>query len=255
MDTPLTWLDLRAPITWLAASVIAATVVTNLVYPLSRRTGHLRAPGWQIAAWLGTGLFFVLVPLAAWHNGVLSPYYLGVGGLDWVPSLSLGVPVTVAIMAAILAGWLAYRRLLPGPTQPRATVRALTVLRAPLEAALSQWHWAFYRALAIAWIATWPSPASQPGGLLPRDFAPEAFYWGSWLGLLIAGLEWLLNPFAHMALRLSGSRESALCRAALAVATTGLFVATRNLWLCLACHVIAETIITTWLPLASEENP
>lgn len=255
MDTPLTWLDLRAPITWLAASVIAATVVTNLICPLSRRTGILRAPGWQVATWLGTALFFALVPLAAWQQGVLSPFYLGIGSLDWMSSLLLGAPVTLAIAAVILAGWLAYRRSLAGPIQLNALNRLITVLRAPLEAALLQWHWAFYRALAIAWVAAWPSSASQTDGLLAFDFATEALYWGSWLGLLIIGLEWLLNPCARMALQLSGSRETSLRRAALAVAITGLFVATRNLWLCLACHVLVETAIAAWSPPASEESP
>lgn len=255
METLSAWLDFRAPITWLVASVTAATIVTNLICPLSRRIGISGTPGWQIATWLGTALFFTLLPLAAWQQGVLSPFYLGVGSLDWVPSLLLGAPVTLAIAAIILAGWLAYRRSLAGPTQRNALDRPITVLRAPLEAALLQWHWAFYRALAVAWIAAWPWPALQTGELLAFDFAAEPLYWGSWLGLLIVGLEWLLNPCTRTALQLPGSRETSLRRAALAVATTGLFVATRNLWLCLACHVVVETAIAAWLPTASEESP
>ncbi|MCX7707617.1 MAG: hypothetical protein N2204_06390 [Anaerolineae bacterium] len=255
MDTLLTWLDFRAPITWLASSVAAAVILTNLVWPLRRLTGHFQASGWHIGAWLGKALFFVLLPLAAWQQGVLSPFYLGIAGLDWVPALLLGAPVTLAITAVTLAGWQAYRRSLAGPTQLRAGNRLITLLRAPVEAGLLQWHWAFYRALAIAGVAAWPASALQTDGLLALDFAADALYWGSWVGLLILGLEWLLNPFARLALRLPGDRETSLRQAAFAVATTGLFVATRNLWLCLACHVMVEIVIAAWLPLASEQSP
>ncbi len=254
MDTLSVGLDLHSPFTWLAGSVAAAVIVTNLAYLVGRRTADQRAPGWQIAAWLVTALFFVLLPLAAWQKGVLSPFYLGIGSLDWVSSLMLGAPVAAIITAIILAGWLAHRRMLPRPRDVHAADKVIAVLRAPLEAALLQWHWAFYRALAVGWVAAWPALASPPGAPLTLDPTTEPLYWGSWLGLLSAGVEWLLNPFARAGWRAAGSREAALRQAALAVATTGLFVATRHLWLCLACHMAVEIVIAVWLPPAADAN-
>ncbi len=84
---------------------------------------------------------------------------------------------------------------------------------------------------------------------LLQGLQSEPLYWGAWLGLAAAGLEWVLNPFDRACLRRTGDREVALRRAALAVATTGLFVLTRNFWLCLAVHVAVETLAVGWFPL------
>ena len=102
----------------------------------------------------------------------------------------------------------------------------------------------------------------MPGLTLPfaaklqAELQAQPLYWGSWLGLGLLVIEWLLNPFARAQLQpaapgvgTNSRAETALRTLALAVATTALFTLTRNLWLCLACQVIAETAITGWLPL------
>ncbi|MGQ9491516.1 MAG: hypothetical protein ACUVS6_12625 [Anaerolineae bacterium] len=250
-------LNLSSPAMWLLGSATAAVIATNLAGLLGRQTDNLRRAGWQIVAWVGAALFFVLLPLLSWREGILSPFYLGIASLDWGPSLLHGAPAAMMITAVLLAAWLFYRRTLPRPAIPLShpESRMIAVLRVPLDVALQQWHWAFYRALAIAWVAAWPSLALPGGQPFHLGFATDPLYWGSWLGLAVAGAEWLLNPFARAALRRSGSREASLRQAALAVATTALFAATRNLWLCLACHMAVEITVTTWLPLAPGESP
>jgi hypothetical protein len=83
----------------------------------------------------------------------------------------------------------------------------------------------------------------------------QPLYWGSWLGMVLVALEWVLNPFARRALFASRNNadyapaaERTVIRMALAITTTALFILTRNFWLPLACHVIVETAIVSFLP-------
>jgi hypothetical protein len=151
----------------------------------------------------------------------------------------------------LLFGWLVYRHSLPPGGAPSRIARGARLLRAPLDAALQQWHGAFYRALVIGLLpAAVGSLASVPlVSTLSRSAATEALYWGSWLGLGLLALEWALNPFARAALRHPIRREAALRRAIMMIATTALFALTRNFWLCLACDLVVETVIAGWLPL------
>jgi hypothetical protein len=128
--------------------------------------------------------------------------------------------------------------------------QVLAVLRAPLDAALAQWHWTFYRAAVAGWLMIPLGLPSAPAlDRLLAGLQAEPLYWGAWLGLTLAGVEWLLNPFARARLQRPGEREASFRRAALAVATTGLFVLTRNFWLCLAVHAVVETLAAAWFPL------
>jgi hypothetical protein len=98
-------------------------------------------------------------------------------------------------------------------------------------------------------------PAAFPS-TLRESLQSQPFYWGSWLGLGVLLVESALNPHLRAVLdtptqeeRAWGKPEAILRNLALAVATTALFILTRNLWLCLACQVIVETAIAAWLPL------
>jgi hypothetical protein len=80
--------------------------------------------------------------------------------------------------------------------------------------------------------------------------------------MILIGAEWALNPFARRVL--IGSRRGAdyvraaertVIRMALAVATTALFVLTRNFWLPLACHLVVETVVVAFLPVPGVPAP
>jgi hypothetical protein len=238
-------LDLTNPGLWLVASLMAVILATNVGWLLLRTrpgTKLARVPVLAPFGWLITALFLLLLPVAAWEHGALSPYLMGVSELDWIQSLAAGGILAVLIVGVTLFGWLTYRH-----TPLAISLSQLawpSAWRTPLDAALLQWHWAFYRTATIGWLASGPVAATST---LRGLSAPEqAFYWGSWLGLLLVGLEWALNPFARRALRSPGSGELTLLRVALAVATTALFILTRNFWLALACHVTVETVIVGW---------
>ncbi len=255
---------------WLLASFLALVIATNAGWFAVRkraadpafRRGPLAAVGW-----LCVSLFYLLTPFAALQQGVVSPYALGLTEINWPATLSNGMVLAGLIVAGLLFGWLVYRRTwadeaggdgmaaapaFPTGGSPSGLARVLALLRAPFDAALQQWHWAFYRAAAIGWLMLPIGLAGAPAAdRVLQGLQGEPLYWGAWLGLAVVGLEWALDPFARAALRRQGDREVALRRAALAVATTGLFVLTRNFWLCLVVHVAVETLATGWFPLRS----
>ena len=265
MDWLETHLDLSNPGVWILASFALAVLAANAAWVVLRLTrGHLRlgrllrSSGVRAIIWLVVSLYLLLVPLLAWRYGAISPYFLGLNELDWVGSITVGGLLTVLLAVLVLFGWLVYRHALPADQAetPPTEGRLIHALRAPIDAALAQWHLAFYRAAAIGWLA---ETALFPAGVpitLREGLQTQPFYWGSWLGLGVLLIESTLNPHLWAVLRMPtreerawGRPEAILRSLALAVATTALFILTRNLWLCLACQVIVETTIAAWLPL------
>lgn len=256
-NDPGPWAFITAAIAILAANI--AWLIVHSSEGWRSRNAHfaLLSKGVPAAAWLIASLYLLLPPFYAWRCGALSPYLLGVAELDWIESLSIGGPFAGLVIALVVFGWLVYRRALP-PAAPAVggEGRALPVLRAAIDAGLTQWRLAFLRAALIAWLAALPTfPDALPAALL-RQLQAQSFYWGSWLGLGLALIEAGLNPFVRDALQRptpvlqQQARPEALLRGlALAVATTGLFVLTRNFWLCLVCQTAVETLIVGWLPL------
>lgn len=241
-------LDPGSPLAWALASVLLAAAATNGAWLLQRRRRPLLPSDAQIGAalgWLLKALFYGLPPVLAWRRGVLSPYYMGVSEPQWLTMAAVGAPLVAVIAGVLLFGWLVYRHTETAPGQPPSGVgRVLATLRAPLDALFQQWHWAFYRALLIGWLAN-----GAPVTALTTVLAAEPLYWGSWLGMALAALEFGLNPFARNRLRTPRLQEAGLRTVALALATAALFTLTRSFWLCLVCHLAVETIITGWLPL------
>jgi hypothetical protein len=256
-------LESENPLLWVLGSLALAVIATN-VTRLAVRTrwqGRASSPGgtWgslQPLVWLLTALFLFLPPIAAWRAGALSPYLMGLSELNWPDTLISSGGLALVSGGIIVFGWLMYRHRLPA--RARASGGSQPWL-APVDAALLQWHWAFYRAGVIGSLVL----AAEMEGTRPAAFlAPlveQPLYWGSWLGMILVALEWALNPFAREAL--IGSRrnpdhapaaELTVIRMALAVTTTSLFILTRNFWLGLVCHVVVETAVVAFLPAPAE---
>ncbi len=246
--------DLQQPLTWLIGCLALAVTTTNAAWLVRQRN---RLPAGQAVVlpaltWLVVSLFWLLPPLFAWRAGALSLSLMGVAEIDWVQSLAGGLPLATAVIGLVLFGWLIYRRTLPGRAAETAGQfdRLGWTGRALLDAVLLGWHWAFYRATAIGWLALLPDAAiGQPVlAHAAGQITAQPLYWGSWLGLACVGLEWALNPFARAELRVPNQQEAALRRIVLALAATAVFVVSRNLWLCLVTQVVIETAIAGWFP-------
>jgi hypothetical protein len=242
------------PVIWLVASIIVAIAAGSATWLALRRRfddatfahGPMGALGWS-----ATALFHLLPPLLAIRYGVLSTRDLGLNGIDWQRTLSGGLMLSVLLAGGMLAGWLLYRRSLPQGEATSGLPRLLAIVRAPVDALLHQWHWAFYRAAAAAALALLPlrAPEWAPLGYAVDIIRGDPIYWGAWLGLAAIGIEWALNPFNRASFRRPHLRETVLRRAALAVATTGLFILTHNLWLCWSVHLVVELLAEASFPL------
>ena len=260
---------------WAAVSLVVGVLVPALAWMCLY--GRIAGPKWrarlrdwesagQPITWLVRSLFFLLPPLLAWRLGILSLYYVGVTETDWLALAGAAGTLALSIIALALFGWLVYRRSLRSdlgdawqPTTTASLAGNPGPWLAPLDDILVQWHWAFYRAVAIGWLAA-GNPLPRVGVMGPFAATITALYaagqaqplyWGSWLGLGLAGIEWGLNPFVWSELRSVGRQEKALRAVGLAIATTALFSFTRNFWLCLVCTVTVEALIAGWLPLPS----
>jgi hypothetical protein len=259
-------LALTDPLLWVLGSFALAVIATNVAWLAlgAGRRGRAPSPGsvrsgMEPLIWLLTALFLLLPPIGAWWAGALSPYLMGLTETDWVNTLVSGGVLAAVSGGIIVFGWLIYRH--KQPARPRAGSAHRPWL-APIDAVLLQWHWAFYRAGVIGWLAlVLKMQSSAPEGFLAQ-VAEQPLYWGSWLGMILVAAEWALNPFARNALGASRddpdrafAAERTVIRMALAVVTTALFVLTRNFWLSLACHVIVETAIVAFLPVPAVPSP
>lgn len=248
--------DPTNPAFWLLGSFLALVIAANVAYVVVQRNvarPAFRAGPLGAAPWLARGLFILLVPFLALRRGVISPYALGLTEINWPATLSTGLVLAASVVVVSLFGWLMYRRTLPEGPRPDALTRLVNGLRGPVTAALDQWHWAFYRAATAAALLTFAAPdlPLRLGGMVEKLQA-DPLHWGAWLGLALAGIEWALDPFSRAALRIESERGAAIRRASVAVATTGIFVLTRNLWLCLAAHLVIETLAATWFALPQQ---
>jgi hypothetical protein len=262
---------LTNPLLWLAGSLALAVIATNGAWLILRSARHGREPALRRAwepgkpmIWLLVALFLLLPPFASLWAGALSPYWMGLTETDWVKSLASGTAAAAVGGGLIVLGWLVYRHQLPRRPRSGGPVRQWL---APIDTALLQWHWAFYRAAAIGGLTLLlKTNEGAPGPLsrLPAQLAADPLYWGAWLGMILVAVEWALNPFARRVLagprddpESAADAERTVIRMGLAVVTTAVFVLTRNFWLCLACHVVVETAITAFLPVpaVSEAAP
>jgi hypothetical protein len=252
-------LGLTNPLLWVLGSLALAAIVTNLAWLASpgrpRKDSPSQSSVWESLeplAWLAWALFLFLIPVAAWWAGALSPYLMGLSELDWAGALVSGGLLAATIVGITIFGWLVYRHTLPARARAGGQLRPWL---APIDSALLQWHWAFYRAGVIGWLtlAAHANTAGPVAFLAP--FTKQPLYWGSWLGMILVLVEWALNPASRRSLSYARrdpayapAAERTVIRMGLAVATTALFILTRNFWLLLICHVIVETAVFAFLP-------
>lgn len=251
--------DLTDPGLWILASAATAVIVTHAAW-LARRflpgqaVGKGRRELVATLAWLIAALFYALLPILAWRSGALSPYLMGLGEVEWAQSLASGMFLALLAAGSLFTAWILGTRRPHARAERPAPERNLAgAWLAPLDAALLQGHWAFYRAGAAGWLLIQSDTLTLADAAIMAPFRSaliaDPFYWGSWLGMVLIALEWIINPFAREALRDPARRPYHLLRAAIAVASTAVFVATRNFWLALLVSVAVEFAAAVWRTL------
>ncbi len=216
-------------------------IASLLLYVLSAQlTWYYRYPerSSPFFPWLQEALrlaYYLGIPLAAAVLGLLRADLMGVQGdawqaassiqgfrwTDWVHGAGLAT-VTVLLTGGVwLLGQTSARRL--GARIGQRTTPPLW--QHLLHACYDQVHWAFYRCGPILWLGD--------------------LYWGTFAGLGLALLEMALDPGFWWALKSPDTAEPPLARLGLAWATTILFLATHNLWLTTAAHMV---LVALWRP-------
>lgn len=191
---------------------------------LSRSIGLLL--GWLLrVAWLAVPGYGALL------LGLISPRLMGLNQVDWIGSFGSGMALAAASIAIILAAVLSYRRALPESQPPWPSFAAAIGGSARLlaEAGALQWHWAFYRSVAIEAVLS-------SGGARP-------LYLGTWLGAALVVLEAAASPMVWQDLRTPGRAERRLLRAALLLASSALYLVSRNFWLAWAVHAVVVILL------------
>jgi len=222
----------QAPVGWLGATLVCG-VALLLIYrqtPANYRR-PLRNIRWFVLPYLGL------------LTGGISPRFMGLTGINWFASFGFGLVLIAGILAvlALVRSVMAFsvsttttasptaavalsRAGLPqqpgeGERQKRyATAFPISVLNIGAE----EFHLAFLRS------AIWEL-------MLTFAIAPVlAGYWAAWAALTLALPEALYYP---------ATVTQRLCKGALLVATTVLFIFTRNFWLCWLLHLLGWSLL------------
>ncbi len=179
-------------------------------------------------------IYYLGIPFIAAVSGWLGADLMGISGASWVDGQSIqgflwedwarGIGLATAAVLAMAGVWFAGRLLarraglmpvsqgLPGPLWQRL-----------LDVFYFQIHWAFYRSGPILWL-------DDP-------------YWGIFAGLALVLLEAGLNPALWWALRSPETAGPPLIRLGMAWISALVFLATRNLWLTTAAHLVLVGLI------------
>jgi len=193
-------------------------------------------------------IYYLGIPFMAAVNGLLRADLLGISGTDWVDGesvqgflweawargLGLATLAVLAVAGVWFVGRLVSRRagLMPvTQAAPRPLWQRL------LGALYDQVHWAFYRSGPLLWMGD--------------------LYWGTFAGFALVALEAGLNPALRWALKSPETAGPPLLRLGIAWISALLFLATQNLWLTLAAHLILVGLLG-WTeadaPLVADER-
>jgi hypothetical protein len=226
---------------WLMASFLLYTLASQLAWQSQwivpgrdSRLGRLidRMHGQSLTPWMREAIrlvYYLGIPFTEAINGLLAADLLGLSGTDWAQGQGVqgflwedwarGLGLTVTAVLATRAVWFAAhlfsRRAGLSPVTSGVPGRAWQRL---LDVFYQQIHWAFYRSGPILWLGD--------------------LYWGTFAGFLLVLLEAMLNPALRWALKSPQTAGSLLTRLSMAGMSTLLFLATQNLWLTTAAHLV-----------------
>lgn len=221
---------------WIALSLLSAIpllVWRGRLSPRQQRVGYL-------CRWL-------FIPYLGLITGALSPRLMGLGGIDWLVSLQIGVGLVLALVVLLIlvratvgpltappqdgAPQLGFPASTLGPVfQP---VRWAYAIRTPLITGAEQFHWCFLRA------------AVQESILLGVGNSPPPMYAALWIATLLSAPEALLRVDTHL---------QRFVPFVSLVATAALFFLTYNFWLCWLLHALMVPLCTLLTPAAAQHR-
>ncbi|MCE7988622.1 MAG: hypothetical protein DYG89_46290 [Caldilinea sp. CFX5] len=222
----------QAPVGWLGATILCGLglwLIYQQTPAIYRRP--LRNIRWFVIPYLGL------------LTGGISPRFMGLTGINWFASFGFGLVLIAGILAvlalvrSVTAFSVAAAATAPAVAAPTlgrslagqqlgaterqkqyATAFSISVLNIGAE----EFHLAFLRSALWELLLTFPITMTQAG------------YWSAWAALTLALPEALYYP---------ATVTQRLCKGALLVATTVLFIFTRNFWLCWLLHLLGWILL------------
>ena len=219
----------QAPLGWLGASLLCGACLRLLLPNIPPRYRRLL----RNARW-------IIIPYLGLLTGGISPRLLGLTGINWFASFGFGLVLigSILVVLMIIRSVLAFSlSAVPAVTSP-ANFDLPAQLTAPgslqrtyatlfpvswLEIGAEEFHLAFLRSASWELLLAWPLAN------------PLAQYWAAWLALVLT-LPAVLQDHPTMTQR--------LCKGALLVTTTVLFIFTHNLWLSWLLHFLGWLLLT-----------
>ena len=229
--------------------MVAAQLARRRDVPLARRL----SAGW--AASILRFVYYIGLPYTALVLGVLPGRYLGLVGLnrlqtdaaggvgagflvqlrdaaslavlDWLPGVGALLSLGAIMLLLLSVAWLGYSRarrgLSPGSEMSGAPSPFPSVAQAGYQAI----HWSFYR--SAVWLLT------------------DDLYLAVVGGILLVGVEWLLDPGRMAGVRRAPWAEGPLMDAGLLIATSAIFFFVPNLWLLAPVHWLLAAVSWRWV--------
>jgi hypothetical protein len=162
---------------------------------------------------------------------------MGISGINWFASFGFGLVLIggVLVVLIIVRSVTSFSFSPPMPStaievRPQRNPPAPYVTFLPdslLDIGAEEFHWAFLRS------ATWEIFLAIP------FLATQAGYWAAWVAVLLALPE---------VLRYQITFTQRLCKCALLITTTVLFLFTRNLWLSWFLHTLGWSVLASVTP-------
>ncbi len=225
-----TWLfsqlNLQQPGLWLLLSWLIglAGLIVLRVWPgLTQRARWLSALRWLIVPYVG-----LLV-------GGLSPRRMGLTEIDWLAGAGWGGGLILTLLGLL---WLIQ---LGDPTlrRSRATATGTTPQHGPasfiiMMSGLQEFHWAFLRGSLWSLLRTLEGTSI----LLPASLLAQPAYWAIWGAAVLA----VIDLLAASTVRRMNPTQG-LTQLFVLLATSVLFLYTRNFWLCWLLHAGMDLIL------------
>lgn len=193
----------------------------------SRTAAQLRALSQQrpaIAAFeiLRLG-YYVGLPFAALYWGWIDLRAMGLSALDWAEGARWAIVILLAAWFLLTIVWFPYLRATYDV--PAAPETYQPFARRMVELIYKQAHWAFYRSAAI---------------MLFTRVLPDAFYWGTVIGLAFVCVEAFLNPRLRAQVTRLGQADPVIWDFGQSFINALAFLATRNFLLLVLIHFLLE---------------
>ena len=239
-------------------SIVLWMVAAQLARRRDIRLARRLSTGW--AASILRFVYYVGLPYTALVLGVLPGRYLGLVGLnrlqtgaaggagasmdawrllaqlrdtaslailDWLPGIGTLLSLGAVMLLLLSVAWLGYSRarrsLSPGPGVAGAPFSLPSIVQVGYQAI----HWSFYR--GVAWLLT------------------DDLYLGVVGGILLVGVEWLVDPGRMARVQQPSGAEEPLIDAGLLIATSVMFLFVPNLWLLVPVHWLLAAASWRWV--------